>query len=117
MSKVIIIAFSLLSLWLSACSGSGEEITISQTDFQSGKLIVVDVRTAEEWNYDGHADCSVNFPLDQLSSHLDTIRKFDKVIVVCRSGNRAGSAREMLMAAGINKVENHGSWKNIHCTP
>ena len=35
--------------------------------------IIVDVRTVEEWNLDGHADCSVNYPIDQLESKIEEI--------------------------------------------
>ena len=79
------------------------------------KTIIVDVRTPEEWNEDGHANCSVNFPLDELSNHLDSLKKFQKVVLVCRSGNRAGQAQNMLESEGIQNIENLGSWTNIKC--
>jgi rhodanese-related sulfurtransferase len=37
------------------------------------------------------------------------------VIVVCRSGNRAGAAKEILERSGIKNVENKGAWQNIPC--
>ena len=79
------------------------------------KTIIVDVRTPEEWNEDGHANCSVNFPLDELSNHLDSLKNFQKVVLVCRSGNRAGQAKNMLESAGLQNIENLGSWTNIKC--
>lgn len=79
------------------------------------KTIIVDVRTPEEWNEDGHANCSVNFPLDDLSNHLDSLKKFQKVVLVCRSGNRAEQAQNMLESEGIQNIENLGSWTNIKC--
>lgn len=79
------------------------------------KTIIVDVRTKEEWEYDGHADCSVNFPLDQLQSHIAELKNYDSVILVCRSGNRAAHAQSMLQKAGIRNVENKGTWQNIDC--
>jgi rhodanese-related sulfurtransferase len=79
------------------------------------KTIIVDVRTPEEWNEDGHANCSVNFPLDELSNHLDSLKNFQKVVLVCRSGNRAGLAKNMLESEGLQNIENLGSWTNIKC--
>lgn len=79
------------------------------------KTIIVDVRTTEEWDQDGHADCSVNYPLDELGAKIETLKAYDKVIVVCRSGNRAGSAKMMLEEKGVKNVENQGAWQNIAC--
>ena len=80
------------------------------------KEIIVDVRTVEEWNEDGHADCSVNYPLDQFASKIEELKKYDKIILVCRSGNRAGIAKDQLRKAGYTKeIENLGPWQNINC--
>jgi rhodanese-related sulfurtransferase len=80
------------------------------------KEIIVDVRTVEEWNDDGHADCSVNYPLDQFAGKIEELKQYDKVILVCRSGNRAGIAKSHLVSAGYTKeVENLGPWQNVTC--
>lgn len=87
--------------------------TATKTDL---KQIIVDVRTPEEWNGDGHADCSVNYPLDSFGSKIEELKKYDKVILVCRSGARAGAAKKQLLDAGYTKeVENLGPWQNIKC--
>lgn len=78
--------------------------------------IIVDVRTVEEWNLDGHADCSVNYPLDQFKSKIEELKNYKNVILVCRSGNRAEQAKEMLESAGYTNAENKGPWQNITCT-
>jgi phage shock protein E len=77
------------------------------------KTIVVDVRTADEFNLDGHAEGSVNYPLDKIESYIDNLRQFDKVILVCRSGNRANIARSILLQSGISNIENRGAWQNV----
>ena len=79
------------------------------------KTIIVDVRTIEEWNEDGHADCSVNYPLDQIGSKIDELKKYDNIVLVCRSGNRAGIAKRQLETAGLTNIENKGAWQNIAC--
>ena len=77
------------------------------------KTIVVDVRTADEFNLDGHAEGSVNYPLDKIETYIDNLRQFDKVILVCRSGNRANIARSILLQSGISNIENRGAWQNV----
>ena len=87
--------------------------TTENTDM---KQIIVDVRTIEEWNNDGHADCTVNYPMDSFESKIEELKKYDKVIIVCRSGNRAGIAKQKLLDAGYSKeVENLGAWQNVTC--
>jgi len=80
------------------------------------KEIIVDVRTPGEWANDGHANCSVNYPLDQFDSKIEELKQYDKVIIVCRTGHRAGIAKKKLVDAGYKKeVENLGAWQNIKC--
>lgn len=107
-------------LSFAACSNSSASCDTCAKDEHSvmpkpGKTIIVDVRTVEEWNNDGHATCTVNYPLDELSTKIETLKAFEKVIVVCRSGNRANAAKEMLEQTGIKNVENKGAWQNIVC--
>lgn len=82
---------------------------------KAGETIIVDVRTVAEWDNDGHANCTVNIPLDQLESRMGELKKDQKVILVCRSGNRAGTAKQLLESAGFTQVENKGAWQNIEC--
>jgi rhodanese-related sulfurtransferase len=80
------------------------------------KQIIVDVRTTEEWEMDGHAECSVNYPLDEFDARIEELKAYDKVIIVCRSGNRAGVAKARLLSAGYTKeIENLGPWQNVSC--
>jgi phage shock protein E len=102
---------SLLMLTGLASCGKGQKSTpITASD----NAIIVDVRTTEEWN-SGHADCSVNYPLANFENQIDSLKKYDKVILVCRSGQRAGIAKKMLESAGIKNVDNLGAWENITC--
>lgn len=90
-----------------------EQGTVPQP--KAGGPIFVDVRTVEEWNNDGHANCSINIPLDQLEARMGELKKDQKVVLVCRSGKRAGTAKELLEGAGFTQVENSGAWQNITC--
>jgi len=122
MSKLITVSiFVSLSIFFS-CSDFSKE---KNKQYQSGQLsdstslvekkIIVDVRTPEEWIEDGHAACTVNFPLDDLTNHMDTLKQFQKIVLVCRSGNRAEQAKNILKDEGLNNIENEGSWTNIKC--
>ena len=90
-----------------------EQGTVPQP--KAGGTIFVDVRTVEEWNNDGHANCSINIPLDQLEARMGELKKDQKVVLVCRSGKRAGTAKQLLESAGFTQVENSGAWQNIEC--
>ena len=112
-----LIAVLLMVGLLSCVNGNDPSGTteIKPIDTTIAKTIIVDVRTVEEWVNDGHADCSVNYPLDELDKKTEALKAYDKVIVVCRSGSRADAAKEMLQQAGIKNVENKGAWQNIKC--
>ncbi len=58
--RLLIFIFSFLSIV--SCNFSQNENKDS---------IIVDVRTTEEWQQDGHADCAVNYPLDQFESKIE----------------------------------------------
>ncbi|MBK8368762.1 MAG: rhodanese-like domain-containing protein [Bacteroidetes bacterium] len=114
-----IIATIMLVFSLTQCNSQTKKTTTMETTNATQtatKEIIVDVRSVEEWNEDGHADCSVNYPLDQFASKIEELKKYDKVILVCRSGNRAGIAKGQLQSAGYTKeIENLGPWQNVTC--
>lgn len=71
---------------------------------------VVDVRTRKEFKQ-GHLANSTNIPLDELQSKMSQF-KSKQVILVCRSGARAGKAKGMLMSSGITAY-NAGPWQTL----
>ncbi len=70
--------------------------------FDQGAFLL-DVRTVEEWNQ-GHIDGAVLIPLDELSSRIDEVPTDQDVLIICRSGNRSGQARDILRAAGLKRT-------------
>jgi phage shock protein E len=114
-----IISVFVLMLSLTQCNSQTKKTTNMETTNATQTAIneiIVDVRSVDEWNEDGHADSSVNYPLDQFSSKIEELKKYDKVILVCRSGNRAGIAKAQLQSAGYSKeIENLGPWQNVTC--
>lgn len=107
----------VLFLVLHACGqrSSNRSESIMTPQVASEEQIIVDVRSPEEWANDGHANCTVNYPLPELETKLEELKKYKKVIFVCRSGNRAGIATNRLKAAGHLNVENGGAWQNVSC--
>jgi phage shock protein E len=110
--------FALIAVGFAACSNSSSDtsdLKIKQALSHVEKSIIVDVRTVQEWNNDGHADCSINYPLAQLESKVEALKSYNKIILVCRSGSRASTAKQLLEDAGIKNIENKGPWQNIIC--
>lgn len=88
-----------------------------KTRFQSApKAELLDVRTAGEFasgTIKGARNLDVSSP--QFQSALKTLDKDKEYYVFCRSGNRSGSACEMLSAQGFkayNLAGGIGAWPN-----
>lgn len=112
--KHVILIFSL-SIWLFSCTNNKRKVNAESSFVPSDDSVIIDVRTVEEWESDGHASCTVSMPLDELELGLDSLKKYKYVGVVCRSGNRAEQAKSILSANGIKQATNLGSWQNINC--
>ncbi len=69
--------------------------------------MVLDVREANEYS-DGRIKGSKHIPLGNLKQRLEEIKDYkdQKVIVVCRSGNRSGQASEVLCKSEYSQVFN-----------
>lgn len=91
-----------------------EEATVESTDatmpdsisvqeaseqFANGAYLL-DVREQSEWN-EGHVDGAVLIPLGELSSRISELPTDQDVLIICRSGNRSGQARDLLRSAGM----------------
>lgn len=121
MNKILYILLAIA--FLGAC-GIKENTRHSELKKQPGVVtateaknyINVDVRTPEEYQYDGHAPCSVNIPLDQLEQKTGELSGYEKINLVCRSGNRAERAKQILAGKFPDKqINNLGAWQNLEC--
>lgn len=74
---------------------------------------VIDVRSSSEFA-SGHVKGSINIPLDQIPARVQELKKYDRLVVCCRSGNRSGQAKQFLEANGFKDVVNGGSWENVN---
>ena len=69
---------------------------------------VVDVRETSEFA-GGHFDGAINIPLGIIPLRLDEFKAMrGAVVVYCRSGNRSGTAMQVLKQAGLSEVYNGG---------
>lgn len=84
--------------------GLPAEISISQAaqKMEEGALIL-DVREVSEWDQ-FHIPGTKLVPLGELPNRLSEIPKDREVVVVCRSGNRSKTGRDILLEAGYEKV-------------
>jgi len=69
------------------------------------KMVLLDVREPYEYKQ-SHIEGSMLIPLGSLSQNLDKLDKDDKIIVICRSGNRSVTASKILINNGFNNVSN-----------
>jgi len=74
---------------------------------------IIDVRTRGEYS-SGHVKGSVNIPLNELSSHVNKIKKNVPIITCCASGMRSASAKSTLSSLGFKEVHNGGGWMSLN---
>ncbi len=89
---------------------SPEEFTARVIVAEEGALddvTIIDVRTEGEYN-NSHYSGAVNIPVDEIADRISELNldKDEIFIVYCRSGNRAGKAKEELEAMGYTNVIN-----------
>jgi rhodanese-related sulfurtransferase len=81
-------------------------------------LMVLDVRSPEEYTQDGHIAGSVLIPLPELAMRLNEVPKDRPVACFCRSGNRSQVACDMLRQQGYTNVTNVlggiGAWRGAN---
>ncbi|MCS6883417.1 MAG: rhodanese-like domain-containing protein [Oscillochloridaceae bacterium] len=70
------------------------------------RLFLLDVRSANEYAYDGHIVGAHLLPLPMLSMRLNELPRDAPIICICRSGNRSGVAAEQLARQGFSDVTN-----------
>lgn len=91
---------------------------ISRTDmlrilFNHEKVQIVDVREINEYR-EGHIEGSTLIPLNTLPYRVDSLKREQPVVLVCRSGNRSAEACQMLTQRGFDAVSLRGGLINWH---
>ena len=78
--------------------------------------LIIDVRSLDEYKEE-HLEGSMNIPVDIIASNFNStiLANLDKntsILLICRSGGRAGIVKEILESKGFIHVEYGGSYKN-----
>jgi rhodanese-related sulfurtransferase len=80
------------------------EISVQEAyDYREDGAFILDVRTQEEWDA-GYIPGATLIPLDELPDRLAEVPEGVNIVVVCRSGNRSQTGRDILLNAGFPAV-------------
>ena len=80
------------------------EISVAQAaEKREAGAFILDVRQPEEWN-EVHIPGATLIPLSELSSRANEVPKDQEVVVICRSGNRSATGRDILRGYGFEQV-------------
>lgn len=80
------------------------EVRVDEVNLLRGSgAFVLDVREPEEWAA-GHIEGATLIPLGQLAGRVGEVPADRVVVVVCRSGSRSAEGRDILLAAGLDRV-------------
>lgn len=107
---LLIAVLVLLVLSVAACAVGEKTSTLSlevsveeaQHMYQEGAFFL-DVRTQEEWD-EFHIPNTTLIPLNELESRLSELPNDEEIVVVCRSGNRSQSGRDILLNNGFEQA-------------
>jgi len=102
--------FSVLLFLTIATLGAQNKIElnskqVSEMLLNDGKIIVLDVRTSDEFN-EGHVKGAINIDIRQSAAcaKIDKLSRNNKYIVHCRSNHRSGVAVDYMLQKGFKSV-------------
>ena len=82
---------------------------------QGEELLVLDVRSPEEYAQDGHIAGSTLIPLPELTQRMGELEQGQTIACFCRSGSRSLAACTQLAEAGFTRLLNVdggiGAWR------
>lgn len=73
---------------------------------QKERLLLLDVRTPDEFTNDGHVAGARLIPLQELSQRINELPKDQPIACICRSGNRSQTACQQLQQLGFTSLMN-----------
>ena len=115
-SKFILLFF-VVTFSMNYCSKKVD--VVSMDEFQNKildqKTVILDVRTEEEYFGPlGHIEGSILIPINELENRLNELYEYKKntIYVVCRSGNRSGLGKDILIENNFTAVNVDGGMLN-----
>ena len=107
---LVVVGIGLIALIVSSLSPASPvntlplEISVAHAlEKRTAGAFILDVREPQEWDQVHIPDATL-VPLGQLPDRLSEIPKDQEVVVVCRSGNRSATGRDILLKAGYTTV-------------
>ena len=103
---IALLAVGLISLWPSSETAVAlpPEITVDAASEKWAEgVFLLDVREPYEWN-EGHVPDSTLIPLGELADRVSELPADQEIMVICRSGNRSATGRDILKEAGLTQV-------------
>ena len=98
--------------------GTAEQATIESVDTAGdaarSDVVYVDVRSDEEWAA-GHVEGAIHIPHTEMAERYGELEQYEgkELVVYCRSGRRAGIAKDVLEEAGFDNVTNAGGLTDL----
>jgi rhodanese-related sulfurtransferase len=101
----LLAGLAVLGLLLAgACRAASDEIDVAEAARQrEAGAFLLDVRQPEEYR-EVHIPGVVLIPLGELEKRLPEVPKDKAIVVVCRSGSRSRTGRDILKRAGYPNV-------------
>ncbi len=122
MKKSILLLFVLVSTLVSYAQQAQEKPVIDSVEIspklikkiKKGKVLLVDVRTPEEYKA-GHLQYAQNidYKKEDFKTQVEKLDKNKPVYLYCRTGNRSGKSADILKSAGFTTVYNIGGFENL----
>lgn len=83
-----------------------DDYTPQQTQDELGRgALLIDVREPHEWNA-GHLPGALHIPMGEIQTRLTELPLNRRIIFTCRSGNRSGYIKDLL-------IDEHG-YADVH---
>ncbi len=86
----------------------------TQTPANQEQALWIDVRTQAEYDA-GHLPNAILIPYNEIAARIESVAKDKKATInlYCRSGSRAGVAKQMLEELGYTHVVNRGAYDRL----
>jgi rhodanese-related sulfurtransferase len=111
---ILVLSGIILFATLAACKSTNvpKEIDVQEAaELRDQGVFILDVREPDEWT-EVHIPGATLIPLGELEDRLNEVPKDERVVVVCRSGNRSKPATDILRKNGYQASSMAGGMKD-----
>ena len=114
---VLVLAVGAVLVWNGTSNQNSQaalplEVSVEEAhQLVENGAFLLDVRTQAEWD-EFHAPQATLIPLDQLAARVSEVPADQDIVVICRSGNRSQTGRDILLDAGFTSVTSSAGGMN-----